>query len=398
YMVSFAYLAMVMAMSFDMVSDAVRVPQLTQEIKINEKRWRDLLENVHLAVIAINPKGFISYTNPFFEKLSGYSVNSLRDKALVTLIPEDERKEFTARLEQATKTGPRPHSQWTIVCASGEQRQLAWSSVRQNDNNGEFAGILAVGADITDRLNAQRELQQSQRELERLTRASMLGELASALAHELNQPLAAILSNSQAALRFMENDQVDLNELREILQDIVRDDKHAGEIIHSMRNMLRKGEIKREKFDIKHALDEVVTMLHNEFDDLSIRVDIDLAEDLPLLEAGRVEIQQVLMNLLLNSERALLSMPEKQRYIGINARYEDNMIIVTVSDRGSGIDPGDFPNIFTAFYSTKYAGIGMGLAICKRIVDAHGGKIWAENNPLGGAVIIFTLPVHKSHG
>ncbi|WP_455211750.1 PAS domain S-box protein, partial [Kaarinaea lacus] len=148
YMVSFAYLAIVMAMSFDLVSDAVRVPQLTQEIKINEKRWRDLLENVHLAVIAINPKGFISYTNPFFEKLSGYSVNSLRDKALVTLLPEDERKEFATRLEQATKTGPRPHSQWTIICDSGEQRQLAWSAVRQNDNNGKFAGILAVGADI----------------------------------------------------------------------------------------------------------------------------------------------------------------------------------------------------------------------------------------------------------
>ena len=221
YMVSFAYLAIVLAMSYELVSDAVQVPILAREIHANEKRWRDLLENVQLAVIAIDGKGCISYTNPFFEKLSGYSANDLQNQQLISLLPEDERKEFATRMEQAMKIGPRPHSQWTVVCATGEERQLAWSSVRQNDSNGEFAGLLAIGADITERLIAQKELQQSQRELERLTRASMLGELASALAHELNQPLTAILSNSQAALRFMENDQGDLGEIHDVLQDIV---------------------------------------------------------------------------------------------------------------------------------------------------------------------------------
>jgi two-component system sensor kinase FixL len=226
----------------------------------------------------------------------------------------------------------------------------------------------------------------------------LLGELASALAHELNQPLAAILSNSQAALRFLQNDNLDLNELREILQDIVRDDKRAGEVIHSVRAMLRKGEIKREQFDIRSALDEVITMLHNEFDAQSVRVDIDLPEELPLLEAGRVEIQQVLMNLLLNGERAMASTPQAQRIINIHILYKENAIVVSIKDRGTGIAPDQMPQLFTAFYSTKHVGMGMGLAICKRIIEAHGGKIWAENNPQGGAVFTFTLSVKQSHG
>jgi len=395
YMVSFAYLAIVLAMSYELVSDAVQVPMLSREIHANEKRWQDLLENVQLAVIAIDAKGCISYANPFFEKLSGYSANNLQDKQLITLLPEDEREEFRMRIEQAMKIGPRPHSQWTVICATGEERQLAWSAVRQNDSNGEFAGIIAVGADITERLTTQRELQQSQRELERLTRASMLGELASALAHELNQPLTAILSNSQAALRFMANDQVGFGELHDILEDIVRDDKRAGEVIHSMRAMLRKGEIKREQFDIKKAIDEVVTMLHNELDAQSIRVEIELPTDLPLISAGRVEIQQVLMNIILNAARAMQSTPTEQRAISIQACKDEANITLLITDRGSGIDPSDLPNIFTAFYSTKSANMGMGLAICKRIIEAHGGKICAENNPLGGAVFTFTLPVKR---
>ena len=398
YMVSFAYLAIVVTMSYELVSDAMQAPKLAREVEANQKRWIDLLNNVQLAVIAIDPKGLITYHNPFFEKLTGYSTKELYNRSTLSLLPENERAELNLRLEDMAQTGPRPHSQWTIVCASGEERQLAWSSVRQVDNEGNYSGILSVGADITDGLLAQKELQHSQSELERLTRASMLGELVSALAHELNQPLTAILSNSQAVLRFMDNDQVDMGELHDILEDIVRDDKRAGEVIHSMRAMLRKGEIKREWFDLKHALDEVLTILHNELDAKSIQVELDFSEDLPQIEAGRVEIQQVLMNLLLNAVRALQSTPTEQRFIQLQAHIGQGNTVCTIIDHGAGIKAEDIPNIFTAFYSTNSTGMGMGLAICKRIIEAHGGTIEAKNREKGGSIFSFTLPIRPDHG
>lgn len=398
YMVSFAYLAIIVTMSYELVSDAMRMPKLAREVDANQKRWTDLLDNVQLAVIAINPKGFITYYNPFFQTLTGYSDKELEQIATSSLLPEQVYIELKVRLQLAAQIDPHPHSQWPLLCASGEERQLAWSSVRQENDNGKYAGILAIGTDITDGIAVHKELQRSQNELERLTRASMLGEVASALAHELNQPLTAILSNSQAALRFMDNDQMDLGELRDILEDIVRDDKRAGQVIHSMRAMLSKGEIKREMFDVKQAFDEVITILHNELDAQSVRVAIDVSAELPQIEASRVEIQQVLMNLLLNAVRAMESKPVEQHQIQMLARYEHNNIIITVIDQGSGINPDDIPNLFTAFYSTKAAGMGMGLAICKRIIEAHGGNIFARNRPQGGSIFEFILPVRSDHG
>ncbi len=396
YMVSFAYLAIVLAMSYELVSNAVQAPILSREVLANEQRWQTLLNDVQLAVVEVDPNGMITYYNPFLQKLTGYSEDALSHSSIASFIPADEQAEFNYRLQQAAVSGPRPHSQWSIVCASGEERQLAWSSVRQLDSNGDYVGLLAVGADITEGLKAQRELQRTQHELERLTRASMLGELASGLAHELNQPLAAILSNSQAALRFIDNDKIDIQELQEILEDIVRDDKHASEVIRSLRTMLHKGEIKSEQFDIRQALDEVVTILQHELDAHEIRIDI--ADDLPQIEAGRIEVQQVLMNLLLNAMRATKTTPAAQRLIRVLGSQRQEMINISVEDSGKGIKPEDFSNIFTAFYSTDSAGMGMGLSICKRIIEAHGGKIWAENSPHGGAMFSFSLPMQPSHG
>ncbi|WP_455366398.1 PAS domain-containing sensor histidine kinase, partial [Kaarinaea lacus] len=386
YMVSFAYLAMVMAMSYDLVSDAVRVPQLTLEIQANEKRWRDLLENVQLAVVGFDEQGFINYTNPFFRQISGYSYKELLGIDITKLSPSDESHEAKIRIEKASKIGPRPQSQWQMVCKSGEKRQFVWSSVRQQHPDGTFAGVISVGSDITERLKAQRELQQTQRELERLTRASVLGELASALAHEVNQPLAAILSNSQAALRFMENEQFNVEELREILEDIVRDDKRAGDVIRSLRAMLTKKEITSEKFHIRDAVNEVATILHGELEAQQVTLETDIVDDIPEITARRIEVQQVLMNLLLNAEQVLNGLPLEKRVVTVNAKKQEGMISVSVADSGPGIPAEQLPKIFDAFFTTKAESMGMGLAICQRIIEAHGGKITAENGAQGGAV------------
>ncbi len=250
-----------------------------------------------------------------------------------------------------------------------------------------------LASEITDRLKVQNELQQTRREMERLTRASVLGELASALAHEVNQPLAAILSNSQAALRFMENEQFNVEELREILEDIVRDDKRAGDVIRSLRAMLTKKEMASEKFHIKDAINEVATILHGELGAQQVTLQTDTAADVPEITARRIEIQQVLMNLLLNAEQVLHDVLSEQRVITVTAKIQEGMISVSVADNGPGIPAEQLPKIFDAFFTTKLESMGMGLAICKRIIEAHGGKITAENGSQGGAVFTFTLPV-----
>jgi C4-dicarboxylate-specific signal transduction histidine kinase len=296
------------------------------------------------------------------------------------------------RVARVAEEQPRPHSRWTLVCASGEQRTLDWSTVRLESSSGGFQGLLTIGADITDQLKAQKDLQQTQRDLNRLARANLLGELASTLAHELNQPLAAILSNAQAARRFMTSGAFDLNELRDILDDIVSDDKRASEVIRHLRSMLQWGDIPRAAVDVNDAVREVLELLDGELRDNHVSLSAHYSPEMPEVHGARVEIQQIVMNLLMNSLKALHRVPAGDRAIEIRTRADEDGVLVSVSDTGPGIASETLPKIFEAFHSTTEGGIGMGLTICKRIVENHGGEIRAENADAGGAVIAFSLP------
>ena len=258
YMVGFAFLAIVLALSYELVSNAVLASRYAKEIRANEQRWRSLLTEVQLAVIGVDPLGRINYANPFLERLIGHRSDTLLGKPLSELVPSPDRAELRGRLAAAAETGPRPHSRWNFVCASGAVKSLAWSTVRLNDLDGRYAGLLSIGEDLTERLAAERDLERTRREMERLGRANALGELVSALAHELNQPLAAILSNAQAARRFLAMESPDPDELREILDDIVADDKRAADVIQRLRRMLRKGDVEREHFPIQEPIRAVL--------------------------------------------------------------------------------------------------------------------------------------------
>jgi C4-dicarboxylate-specific signal transduction histidine kinase len=214
------------------------------------------------------------------------------------------------------------------------------------------------------------------------------------LAHELNQPLAAILSNAQAARRFLDGPQSALGELRAILDDIVSDDKRAGEIIHRLRAMLRKEPAPRTPCDLNEIVREILSILNSELiaRDVTVRTELDSA--LPAVEAARVEIQQVLINLLLNAAQAMNDTPPGQRIATVQTRCHDGNILIAVRDSGHGIPEEKVPRVFDAFFTTKTAGLGMGLAICRRLIETHGGWIKAENNPEGGAKFTFSLPAH----
>ena len=403
YMVGFWFLAIVLALSYELVSNAVQGSRYAREVQAKEKRWRTLMENVQLSIIGVDRERRINYVNPFLEKLSGYARDELVGRSVGSLGGESDSVEVVRGLAQVEGIGPRRQSRWPLVCASGEKRELIWSTVELQHADGSPAGILSVGEDITDRLRAVRDLQQTQRELEHLTRINILGELASGLAHELNQPLAAILSNAQAARRYLDAGSTDLPELREALNDIMRDDKRAAEVIRRLRTLLRTGEIEREVFGVKEVVREVQELLQAELATQNVTLEINTATGLPDLEAGRVEIQQVLMNLMLNAIRALARTPVEDRRIGIVAALHRGKLQITVEDNGPGLDSATMPRVFDAFYTTDRGRLGMGLGICRRIVEAHGGRIRAGNKAGGGASFSFTLPTTEmrslqSHG
>jgi two-component system, LuxR family, sensor kinase FixL len=262
------------------------------------------------------------------------------------------------------------------------------------DTLGKSARMLGVAIDTTGRRQSELELGQQRNELAHLSRVTMLGELAGSLAHELNQPLTAILSNAQAAQRFLAHDSTDLSEVRDILADIVAEDKRAGEVIRRLRLLLKKGEVQLQPIRVNEVVLEVLKLVRSDLVNQGVTARTELAPDLPALHGDRVQLQQVLLNLVMNACDAMASAVRDDRQILIcTDQVGGESVRISVSDRGAGIAPENLERVFEAFYSTKPHGMGLGLAVCRTIITAHGGNLWAANNPGRGATFHLTLPM-----
>lgn len=245
------------------------------------------------------------------------------------------------------------------------------------------------------RLKSIAELAQRREEVAHLSRVTMLGELSGSLAHELNQPLAAILSNAQAAQRMLQRNPEGLTEVREVLGDIVADDRRAGEIIRRLRSLLRKEPESRADIDVNDVLRESLRLMDHDLRSRGITVITDLAVALPPVTADRVQIEQVVLNLIFNACDALLA--AESRRMTIRSQVTDGWVRVTVSDEGPGIPEADLERIFEPFQTTKLNGLGLGLAICRTIAASHLGRLWAQNNaPARGVGFHFDLPVSSA--
>lgn len=264
-------------------------------------------------------------------------------------------------------------------------------------DQGEIIGFVHVARDITERKRAQAESHRRMTELAHVTRVATMGELASSLAHEINQPLTAILSNAQAAQRFLAAAEPNLGEIREILEDIVRDDQRVSEVIRRMRALLKKEAAPYEWFDLNEAVRECITLVRSAplLDGLTIRSETAGGE--LIVRADRVQLQQVLFNLMLNAAAAMRGAPQPSRKMLIQSALEEEQTVkASVIDFGTGIDEHHISRLFEPFYTTKAEGMGMGLSISQTIIKAHGGKMGAGNNPNGGATFYFTLPVDRA--
>ena len=227
-------------------------------------------------------------------------------------------------------------------------------------------------------------------------RVSVLGELSGSIAHEINQPLTAILSNAQAALHLLAQNSPDIAEIHDALEEIVHEDNRAGEVIHRLRGLLKKGERKAENVNINDLVRSTVSLLNSELiaRDISLRLDLDHAPS--LTRGDSVQLQQVLLNLVMNAMDAMASTPIAQRSILISTRgSQAGMVDVTVKDRGHGIRAKENGRLFEPFYTTKNHGLGLGLTLCSTIIQAHQGKLTLVNNERGGAIAKFSLPVQQ---
>lgn len=255
-------------------------------------------------------------------------------------------------------------------------------------------GVVISHTDISERKSAELEAQLRREELTHVTRIVTIGELATSLAHEINQPMTAILCNAEAAQRFLSRAAPDLDEVRRILDDIIHDDRRAGEVIRRIRTLVKKEIPRREAVVINDAVRETITLVRSACFLEGLSIVEELGSELPTLQCDHVQLQQVILNLLLNSTAAMRETPPALRRVVIRTALQDRRsILVSVRDSGTGIDKDAMDRLFEPFYTTKADGLGMGLSISRSIIKAHGGTIWAENNEGGGATFSFTLPL-----
>jgi PAS domain S-box-containing protein len=274
----------------------------------------------------------------------------------------------------------------------GEYRSFETRVVPIRDDSGRIERWYNLLTDVEDRTRAQARLEQMGWDLARTNRVSMMGELAASLSHEITQPIASARNNARAAQNFLNMQPPDLGELREALGCVVGDTDRAGDIVDRIRDHIKKAPPRKEHVDLNEAINEVIVLGRSAVIKNGVSVQTRLCEGLFPIYCDRVQLQQVVLNLILNAVEAMGSVEAGPRDLSISTEQHHTGALVAVRDSGPGIDPTQLERVFEAFYTTKSRGVGMGLSICRSIIDAHGGRLWAEANEPRGAVFRFTLP------
>jgi PAS domain S-box-containing protein len=278
----------------------------------------------------------------------------------------------------------------------GSTRYVSVSGLPMFDDTGRFVGYRGVGRHVTERRLAEEALRAMQAELAHVNRVTTMGQLSASIAHEVNQPIAATVTNAQAAQRWLRAQPPDLDEVRASLGRIVEDGKRAGNVISGIRALIHKVPSRKDWFDLNEAILEMLVLTRSEALRDGISLQTRLAPRLPMVQGDRTQLQQVILNLILNAIEAMGDLDDGTRELWISTETEaSGGVLVTVRDSGPGLDPADVERVFQAFYTTKPKGMGMGLAICRSMVEAHGGRMWASANESRGAVFQFTLPLER---
>jgi PAS domain S-box-containing protein len=329
----------------------------------------------------------------------GYPLEDLRGDGLRRILHPDDLARSQAESAAAFAAGRPFDVERRMRLAAGGYRWFHMRAAPRVSDDGEIVRWYGIDTDIEDRKRAEQALQSVQAELAHVTRVATLGEFAASIAHEVNQPLAAVVTNGEVCLRWLDRDVPDLAEVREAVVDIIANGRRASDIVHRLRALSRKQETEKVALDINEAIEDVVPLVGREALGNRVALAFELAPGLPPVLADRVQLQQVIINLIVNGMEAMAGVTDRPRRLVVRTgRDAAGLALVAVEDAGSGFAPGQERQIFEPFFTTKPGGMGMGLAICRSIVESFGGRLWASPNAVHGATVQFVLPVIEEHG
>jgi PAS domain S-box-containing protein len=377
------------------VIDITDRKQAEQALRESEERYRNVVETQTELICRFKPDTTLTFVNDAYCRFFERSREQLVDTKFIELVPPSARPALFRHLESVVSNPRTQTYEHEVLRPDGSIGWQQWFDHAIVDGQGRTSEIQGIGRDITTLKRAELEAEERRKEVTHLTRVAILGELSGALAHELNQPLTAILSNAQAAQRLLAKTPVDLDEVREILTDIGNEDKRAGNVINRLRALMKKGEARLLPLDLNALAEDVLELAHSELVERNIAVKRKLAPGLPDIRGDRVQLQQVVLNLIMNACEAMNGngTVDRRRIEVSTVRDGNSRLRLTVADRGPGIPPELLDRIFEPFMTTKTDGLGLGLSICRSIVAAHDGRLWGVNNPDGGATFSVSLPV-----
>jgi len=365
--------------------------EMMRESRDQNRRIRDVLDRLPSAICLKSLQGHFQVANLGFAHLANADIHSVLGKTDFDVFPREQAERFQADGIRALETGQEIQNEYVLE-RDDSHRLVESHHFPLLRPDGSAYAVCGMHLDITEARQKDEALHKFRRQIWHTDRVTSTGAISASLAHEICQPLAAILNNAQAGLRFLGHEQVDLEEMRAIFQDIVRDDKRAGTIINGLRAMLQQQETPYAEIDLAQTIDEVIELLHSEL--IRHGVDVEQALETGLtVRANKTQLQQVVLNLMINGMEAMADQTAGERILRIEAARTDGKACVSVRDAGIGIPEEMLDKIFEGFYTTKTQGLGVGLEVCRSILESHHGSIWAGANPDRGATFHFTLPL-----
>ena len=364
----------------------------------SEENYRLLVETAPDAVISIDERGAILFANSATVRIFGHDPTELIGKPLTILMPEFLRKLHEKGFSRYLATGQR-HIDWqgtelTALRKNGQEFpvEISFGEVSR-DGHKVFTGFIR---DISERKQAQQALQMTQIELARISRLTTMGELAASIAHEVNQPLTAVTNNSNACLRLLAAGNLKPEVLRRALEEIVADGNRASAVVTRIRGFIKKAPAERNKLEINEVIQEVLTLADREIYENRVQLERQLTNALPLVLADRVQMQQVLLNLIMNGIEAMAAVTNRPRSLCLQSRIDESGdVLVAVRDSGPGLS-SEAHRLFTPFFTTKANGMGMGLSISRSLVESHGGRLWAApNSPHWRCVLLHAAGIRR---